>query len=844
MTAANVKAKSTNINATKTVASKAKTKAKPKTTARPKTTATDVSAPKIPSVSREVLADLQGQVAAINKAQAVIEYTLTGKIVSANENFLRILGYTLDEIRDQHHSLLADPVFRSAPEYYSLWDRLGRGEASTGQYKYIGKGGKVVWIESSYNPIPGVDGKPAKVVEFALDITAAKSKLDDTEMELKVRVDIMNVTSIVSEADLKGDINWCNDKYMEVSQYRKDELVGHPHSTTRHPDMPKETFKTVWNTIGHGKMFRGVIKNRAKDGTPYYVDAVIAPFLNEKGKPRKYLGVRYDITKQEIERHNMNGLINAINNSYGFIEFDTKGVVLSANSIFLQLMNYQADEVVGKHHRQFVDPSYANSPAYTQFWADLNAGKAQTDTFKRIGRGGAVVWIQATYAPVMDEMGRVFKIAKIATDMTAEVNASMMLKDAVEQTLEVVSAARDGNLTNRIGMDGKTGSVKELCEAVNSLLDTCSVSLEDVARMLGALAEGNLMERITDEYHGTFGQLKDDANKTAEQLTDTISQIKEAGDVINTAASEIAQGNTDLSRRTEEQASSLEETAASMQELTSTVKQNADNARQASQMAMTASEVAAKGGKVVGQVVATMSSINASSKKIVDIISVIDSIAFQTNILALNAAVEAARAGEQGRGFAVVATEVRNLAQRSAAAAKEIKTLISDSVENVGNGTRLVDEAGKTMEEVVNSIKRVTDMMSEITAASQEQSAGIEQVNQAIIQMDTVTQQNAALVEEAAVSAESMSDQAESLMSVVSVFKTEEEEPRGRFAGAARLPAARPDARLGARPAVQSTARTVGRVEIRKIAAAPAARVKPTIQNKPADGSDEDWTEF
>jgi methyl-accepting chemotaxis protein len=444
----------------------------------------------------------------------------------------------------------------------------------------------------------------------------------------------------------------------------------------------------------------------------------------------------------------------------------------------------------------------------------------------------------------MDEMGRVFKIAKIATDMTAEVNASMMLKDAVEQTLEVVSAARDGNLTNRIEMDGKTGSVKELCEAVNSLLDTCSVSLEDVARMLGALAEGNLMERITDEYHGTFGQLKDDANKTAEQLTDTISQIKEAGDVISTASREIAQGNTDLSQRTEEQASSLEETASSMQELTSTVRQNADNARQASQMATTASEVAAKGGKVVGQVVATMSSINASSKKIVDIISVIDSIAFQTNILALNAAVEAARAGEQGRGFAVVATEVRNLAQRSAAAAKEIKTLISDSVENVGNGTRLVDEAGKTMEEVVNSIKRVTDMMSEITAASQEQSSGIEQVNQAIIQMDAVTQQNAALVEEAAASAESMSDQAQNLMSVVSVFKTEEEEPRGRFAGAARLPAARPDVRLGARPAVQSTARPVGRVEIRKIAAAPAARVKPTIQNKPADGSDEDWSEF
>ncbi|MBI4290813.1 MAG: methyl-accepting chemotaxis protein, partial [Betaproteobacteria bacterium] len=246
-------------------------------------------------------------------------------------------------------------------------------------------------------------------------------------------------------------------------------------------------------------------------------------------------------------------------------------------------------------------------------------------------------------------------------------------------------------------------------------------------------------------------------------LSGVIGQINQAASTITTASHEIAAGNTDLSQRTEEQASSLEETASSMEELTSTVKQNAENAKQANQLALGASAVAVKGGSVVSQVVETMSSINESSKKIVDIIGVIDGIAFQTNILALNAAVEAARAGEQGRGFAVVASEVRNLAQRSAAAAKEIKTLIGDSVDKVGAGTKLVDEAGKTMEEVVASVKRVTDIMGEITAASQEQSAGIEQVNQAITQMDEVTQQNAALVEEAAAAAESMEEQARNL---------------------------------------------------------------------------------
>ena len=256
-----------------------------------------------------------------------------------------------------------------------------------------------------------------------------------------------------------------------------------------------------------------------------------------------------------------------------------------------------------------------------------------------------------------------------------------------------------------------------------------------------------------------------------QQLTSIVRGIKGSSDTIASAAQQIAAGNADLSQRTEQQASSLEETASSMEELTGTVKQNAENARQANQLAAGASNVAVKGGEVVNQVVSTMSSINESSKKIADIIGVIDGIAFQTNILALNAAVEAARAGEQGRGFAVVASEVRTLAQRSAAAAKEIKTLITDSVNKVGQGTRLVDEAGKTMGEIVSSVKRVTDIMAEIAAASEEQTSGIEQVNQAIVQMDQVTQQNAALVEEAAAAAESMQQQSQHLIKAVSTFK-------------------------------------------------------------------------
>lgn len=304
------------------------------------------------------------------------------------------------------------------------------------------------------------------------------------------------------------------------------------------------------------------------------------------------------------------------------------------------------------------------------------------------------------------------------------------------------------------------------------LLKSIVDPLNEAIEIAHKVASGDLTSNITvGSTKSSTGRLLQALKEMNDSLIDLVGKVRSSTDQITTASGEIASGNSDLSQRTEEQASSLEETASSMEELTSTVRQNADNARQANQLAAGASEVAVKGGAVVGQVVQTMSSINESSKKIVDIISVIDGIAFQTNILALNAAVEAARAGEQGRGFAVVATEVRTLAQRSAAAAKEIKELISDSVAKVEDGTRLVDEAGATMDEIVSAVKRVTDIMSEISAASQEQSSGIEQVNQAVTQMDEVTQQNAALVEEAAAAAESMQEQAQSLSQAVSIFR-------------------------------------------------------------------------
>ncbi|WP_115049710.1 methyl-accepting chemotaxis protein [Xanthomonas arboricola] len=357
----------------------------------------------------------------------------------------------------------------------------------------------------------------------------------------------------------------------------------------------------------------------------------------------------------------------------------------------------------------------------------------------------------------------------VLTQTMDEVKANLSAMNL--EIKQLAQAAANGDFTARGDAERFQYDFRIMVESLNLLMATADNNLQSLSSLLQSIAAGDLTARMTGEFKGVFAQMRDDANTTAAQLAEIVGRIQQSAVSINSAASEIAAGNQDLSQRTEQQAANLEETAASMEELTSTVRQNAEHARQANQLAIGAAGVASQGGEVVGQVVATMSGIEASSKKIADIISVIDGIAFQTNILALNAAVEAARAGEQGRGFAVVASEVRTLAQRSSGAAKEIKDLIDDSVQRVVEGSALVRSAGTTMTDVVASVQRVTDIMGEISAASQEQSAGIEQVNTTVTQMDEATQQNAALVEEATAAARAMEEQATQLTEAVAVFK-------------------------------------------------------------------------
>jgi len=425
-------------------------------------------------------------------------------------------------------------------------------------------------------------------------------------------------------------------------------------------------------------------------------------------------------------------------------------------NIHEQLPNFSIEKLVGTN----IDDLHKNPAHQARLLSSL------TGPYKAgmlLGERSMAV----TANPIVNEQGQRLGTVAEWYDRTAEV--------AVEKEVSAfVVAATMGDFSKRFDLQGKEGFLRDLSEGLNQLLHASETGLDEVVRILDALSHGDLTKTITNDYQGTFGQLKDSSNTTVEKLKQIIHQIKDATECINTGAKEIASGNNDLSHRTEEQAASLEETAASMEELTSTVQHNAENARQANQLAIGATEIANQGGAVVGQVVTTMNSIKESSRKIEEIISVIDDIAFQTNILAFNASVQAAHAGIHGQGFAVVASEVRNLAQRAAASAEEIKSLIEESVEKIDHGSKLAAEAGFTMEEILSAIRGVTGMMSEITAASVEQSAGIGQVNQAISQMDDVTQQNAALVEQVAAAAESLEEQAQNLAVTVSGFKIDD----------------------------------------------------------------------
>jgi len=668
-------------------------------------------------------ADSAGQIDAISKVMGVIEFDLNGNITAVNDNFAAVTGYSPQEIVGQQHAMFVETAYKNSPAYTQFWAKLGQGIADEGQYKRVGKGGREIWLQASYNPIFDDEGKPFKIVKYATDITAEKRRNADFAGQISAISKVMGVI----EFDLTGKITDVNDNFAAVTGYSKQEIIGQHHSMFVETAYKNSAaYKQFWDKLGRGEPDEGQYKRVGKANKEIWLQASYNPIFDAEGKPFKVVKYATDITAEKLRNADFAGQISAISKVMGVIEFDLHGKITAVNDNFAAVTGYSKQDIIGQHHSMFVEAAYKNSPEYKHFWDKLGRGEPDEGQYQRVGKGGKEIWLQASYNPIFNDEGKPFKVVKYATDISAKVAEALAMKQAVHETADVVAATKAHDLTQRIATNNKQGEIKQLCEGVNEIVDT---------------------------------------------MNSILSAIQVAGETINSAASEISLGNNHLSERTEEQASSLEETASSMEEIATNVKNNAENAKLAHGMTDQANDIATKGGEVFGKVVTTMSEITESSARIEEIISVIDGIAFQTNILALNAAVEAARAGEQGRGFAVVASEVRNLAQRSASAAKEIKVLINDSAEKVANGSQFVEQASGTMEELVSVISKFSQLIGEITVASVEQSSGIEQINLAVSQMDEVTQQNAALVEEAAAAAMSLLNQAETLQSTVSQYR-------------------------------------------------------------------------
>jgi methyl-accepting chemotaxis protein len=529
---------------------------------------------------------------AMQRSQAIIEFDLTGKILKANENFCRALGYALPEIVGQHHRLFVDPVEAASEDYRAFWAKLARGEFDQRQYKRIGKGGKEIWIEASYNPVFR-RGKPYKVVKFATDITAQKLK-------------------------------------------------------------------------------------NAEDA----------------------------------------GKLEALSRAQAVIEFTPAGDILTANQNFLSALGYQLSDVEGRHHSMFCDPTYCQSPQYKQFWDRLKAGEFVAEEFMRIGKGGRRIYIQASYNPIFDMNGKVFKVVKFATDVTGRVE-----------------------------------------------------NVETLASALTRLAQGDLTLHLPTPFIPTLEQLRSDFNSACERLREAMSAVGENAQAIAAGSNQIRSAADDLSKRTEQQAASVEETAAALEEITTTVADSSRRADEAGKLVASTRENAEKSGEVVRMAIAAMGEIESSSREISNIIGVIDDIAFQTNLLALNAGVEAARAGDAGKGFAVVAQEVRELAQRSANAAKEIKALINTSGEQVKSGVTLVGQTGEALERIVRQVQDINGNVSAIVEAAKEQATGLGEINQAVNTLDQGTQQNAAMVEESTAASHSLAREAEALFNLLGQFR-------------------------------------------------------------------------